>query len=156
MKLETPRFDSARILVLGDVMLDRYWHGTTSRISPEAPVPVVKVEELEESPGGAANVALNIAALGAACSLSGLIGRDREGEILTSVLEAAEIRCDFLPVADKPTITKLRVLSRHQQLIRLDFEQEFAQADAQGLAGKPQALIKDVDLLIFSITRKVR
>jgi D-beta-D-heptose 7-phosphate kinase/D-beta-D-heptose 1-phosphate adenosyltransferase len=150
MKLEIPRFDSARILVLGDVMLDRYWHGATSRISPEAPVPVVKVEDIADSPGGAANVALNIAALGAACSLSGLVGLDREGEILSTVLQSAGIRCDFLPIKDKPTITKLRVLSRHQQLIRLDFEENFSQQEASGLRDKLTSLLKNQDLVILS------
>ncbi len=154
MKLETPRFDSARILVLGDVMLDRYWHGATSRISPEAPVPVVKVEDIEDSPGGAANVALNIAALGAACSLSGLIGEDREGDLLTKALQSAGIHCDFLALSGKPTITKLRVLSRHQQLIRLDFEETFSQDESAGLQQKLQELLKTHDLLILSDYQK--
>ena len=154
MKLETPRFDSARILVLGDVMLDRYWHGATSRISPEAPVPVVKVEDIEDSPGGAANVALNIAALGAACSLSGLIGKDREGDLLTKALQSAGIHCDFLALSGKPTITKLRVLSRHQQLIRLDFEETFSQDESAGLQQKLQELLKTHDLLILSDYQK--
>ncbi len=74
MQLEFPKFDSARLLVVGDVMLDRYWHGETFRISPEAPVPVVNVQSAEESPGGAANVALNVAALGAAATVVGLVG----------------------------------------------------------------------------------
>jgi len=76
MKLSMPRFNQAPVLVVGDVMLDRYWHGGTSRISPEAPVPVVKVEQIEDRPGGAANVALNIAALGAPASLVGVTGDD--------------------------------------------------------------------------------
>lgn len=150
MKLEIPRFDNARILVLGDVMLDRYWHGATSRISPEAPVPVVRVEDIADSPGGAANVALNIAALGAACSLSGLVGVDREGEILNAALRSAGIHCDFLAIKGKPTITKLRVMSRHQQLIRLDFEERFSLSEATGLRDKLTALLKDQDLVILS------
>jgi D-beta-D-heptose 7-phosphate kinase/D-beta-D-heptose 1-phosphate adenosyltransferase len=154
MKLETPRFDSARILVLGDVMLDRYWYGATSRISPEAPVPVVKVEDIQDSPGGAANVALNIAALGAACSLSGMIGEDREGDLLTKVLQSAGVHCDFLALSAKPTITKLRVLSRHQQLIRLDFEEAFSQDESMGLQYKLQELLKKHDLLILSDYQK--
>ena len=76
MKLEMPRFDQARVLVLGDIMLDRYWEGGTSRISPEAPVPVVKVEQISDRPGGAGNVALNIAALGAQARLAGYTGDD--------------------------------------------------------------------------------
>ena len=125
MKLEIPKFDAARVLVVGDVMLDRYWHGATSRISPEAPVPVVKVGNAEDSPGGAGNVALNLAALGAAATLVGLVGLDEAGEELETRLRAAGVLCDFEKVADKPTITKLRIVSRHQQLIRLDFEEAF-------------------------------
>ena len=84
MKLDIPRFDATRVLVVGDVMLDRYWHGDTSRISPEAPVPVVKINNIEDSPGGAANVALNIAALGAACNLTGVVGDDAAGQSLNT------------------------------------------------------------------------
>jgi len=80
LKLVMPRFDRGQVLVVGDVMLDRYWHGPTSRISPEAPVPVVKVEQVEDRPGGAANVALNIAALGAGATLVGATGRDEAAE----------------------------------------------------------------------------
>ena len=82
MKLSMPRFDQAAVLVVGDVMLDRYWHGGTSRISPEAPVPVVKVEQIEDRPGGAANVALNIAALGSAAALVGVTGEDEARQSL--------------------------------------------------------------------------
>ena len=80
MKVSMPRFDQAAVLVVGDVMLDRYWHGGTSRISPEAPVPVVKVEQIEDRPGGAANVALNIAALGAPATLVGVTGQDEAAD----------------------------------------------------------------------------
>ena len=86
MKLSMPRFDQAPVLVVGDVMLDRYWHGGTSRISPEAPVPVVKVEQIEDRPGGAANVALNIAALGAPASLVGVTGDDEAADSLANRL----------------------------------------------------------------------
>lgn len=154
MKLEIPRFDATRILVVGDVMLDRYWHGDTSRISPEAPVPVVKIENIEDSPGGAANVALNIAALGAACSLTGVIGDDAAGQSLQQALTAAGIECDFHLSSDSPTITKLRVLSHHQQLIRLDFEEDFAIEDSELLNKKISALLKNVDLVILSDYKK--
>ncbi len=123
MKLDMPRFDQAQVLVLGDIMLDRYWEGGTSRISPEAPVPVVKVEQINDRPGGAANVALNIAALGAGAQLGGFTGDDEMADSLEDMLGAAGVHCGFTRVADHPTITKLRVLSRHQQLIRLDFEE---------------------------------
>jgi len=122
MKLQVPDFSTARVLVAGDLMLDRYWHGPTSRISPEAPVPVVKVESSEERPGGAGNVALNLAALGVSCSLVGVTGEDEAAGLLQKRLQNHQVNCCFIPLPDFTTITKLRVISRHQQLIRLDFE----------------------------------
>ena len=92
MKLSMPRYDQAPVLMVGDVMLDRYWHGGTSRISPEAPVPVVKVEQIEDRPGGAANVALNIAALGAPALLVGVTGRDEAAHSLADSLHAAGVQ----------------------------------------------------------------
>jgi D-beta-D-heptose 7-phosphate kinase / D-beta-D-heptose 1-phosphate adenosyltransferase len=150
MTIAMPRFDKAQVLVVGDVMLDRYWHGGTSRISPEAPVPVVKVEQIEDRPGGAANVALNIAALGAGVALLGLTGRDEAATVLVERLRAAQVECDFHAVADHPTITKLRVISRHQQLLRLDFEQPFAAAAAAALTGKAQAHMARMGAVILS------
>ena len=123
MKLSMPRFDLAKVLVIGDIMLDRYWQGGTSRISPEAPVPVVKVEQIHDRPGGAGNVALNIAALGAASTLRGITGDDEMADSLQDMLLGAGVSCAFHRVPDHPTITKLRVISRQQQLIRLDFEE---------------------------------
>ena len=136
MKLEMPPFQDARLLVIGDVMLDRYWHGAATRVSPEAPVPVVRVGNREDRPGGAGNVALNIAALGSAARLVGIVGKDETGKELSSRLNAAGVYCDFLESVDKPTITKLRVISQHQQLIRLDFEQPFQLPDIAGLQDK--------------------
>lgn len=128
MKITLSQFKAAHVLVVGDVMLDRYWHGITERISPEAPVPVVHVTEQDERPGGAGNVALNLAALGAGVSLIGRVGDDAAGQILQSKLEGAGIDCQFRHEPKKPTITKLRVLSQHQQLIRMDFEESFSQS----------------------------
>ena len=150
MKLEMPQFQHARLLVIGDVMLDRYWHGEASRVSPEAPVPVVKVGNREDRPGGAGNVALNMAALGSAVRLVGIVGNDETGLELLSRLNAAGVYCDFLQSADKPTITKLRVIGQHQQLIRLDFEQEFEAADIIGLQGKVKSLIGDSQVMVLS------
>jgi len=150
MKLEMPQFQHARLLVVGDVMLDRYWHGEASRVSPEAPVPVVKVGNREDRPGGAGNVALNMAALGSAVRLVGIVGNDETGLELLSRLNAAGVYCDFLQSADKPTITKLRVIGQHQQLIRLDFEQEFEAADIIGLQGKVKSLIGDSQVMVLS------
>ncbi|MBL4780754.1 MAG: bifunctional D-glycero-beta-D-manno-heptose-7-phosphate kinase/D-glycero-beta-D-manno-heptose 1-phosphate adenylyltransferase HldE [Porticoccaceae bacterium] len=150
MKVDMPRFDRAQILVVGDLMLDRYWQGPTSRISPEAPVPVVKVEQLEDRVGGAGNVALNIAALGAGASLVGVVGADDAAQALEARFRSAGIRTDFQVSFDKPTITKLRVISRHQQLLRLDFEEQFTAADTDQIAGKVEALLSDVSVLVLS------
>ena len=123
MRLSLPDFKNCRVLVVGDVMLDRYWHGATSRISPEAPVPIVRVQQQENRAGGAANVALNISALGVQTTLIGTVGEDEAAQTLKDLLSEQNIFCDFIALQEIPTITKLRVLSRHQQLIRLDFEE---------------------------------
>ncbi|HSG88982.1 MAG TPA: bifunctional D-glycero-beta-D-manno-heptose-7-phosphate kinase/D-glycero-beta-D-manno-heptose 1-phosphate adenylyltransferase HldE [Pseudomonadales bacterium] len=122
MALTLPRFDDARVLVCGDVMLDRYLSGPVTRISPEAPVPIVRVEDEDFRPGGAANVALGVAALGARCTLAGLVGDDEAADALEARLVAAGVDCALVRVPGWRTITKLRVLSRRQQLLRLDFE----------------------------------
>lgn len=116
------RLKSASVLVCGDLMLDRYWHGATTRISPEAPVPVVRIESREDRPGGAANVALNVAELGASVRLLGVVGNDDVALILRDLLEARGVGCAFQVSDGAATITKLRVLSQHQQLLRMDFE----------------------------------
>ncbi|MEM9103440.1 MAG: bifunctional D-glycero-beta-D-manno-heptose-7-phosphate kinase/D-glycero-beta-D-manno-heptose 1-phosphate adenylyltransferase HldE [Pseudomonadota bacterium] len=150
MKVKFPHFSQANILIVGDVMLDRYWHGGTSRVSPEAPVPVVKVDQIEERPGGAGNVALNISSLGSQVSLIGLTGCDEAATALQTSLEAANVRCDFQVLDDKPTITKLRVISRHQQLIRLDFEEPFHDAEDADLAVILDKNLPNSDAVIFS------
>ena len=149
MKLSMPRFDQAPVLVVGDVMLDRYWHGGTSRISPEAPVPVVKVEQIEDRPGGAANVALNIAALGAPASLVGVTGDDEAADSLANSLRGAGVRALFQRIAHQPTIVKLRVMSRHQQLLRIDFEEPFA-TDALALSAQVDELLEGIKVLVLS------
>ena len=150
MKLEMPPFQHARLLVIGDVMLDRYWHGSASRVSPEAPVPVVKVANREDRPGGAGNVALNIAALGSAVRLVGVVGDDETGLELYSRLKAAGVYCDFLQSEEKPTITKLRIISQHQQLIRVDFEKAFEASDIIGLQDKAKSLVDDSQVMVLS------
>ena len=150
MQLPAARFDRAQILVVGDVMLDRYWHGDTSRISPEAPVPVVRVDETDDRAGGAGNVALNLAALGAGASLISVVGADEAADVLRGQLKAANIRTDFQVAKAKPTITKLRVMSRHQQLLRMDFEQPFTAADSAELAAKAEAMLPSVGALVLS------
>mgnify|MGYP000847699413 CR=1 FL=1 len=150
MKIKLPEFDNAHVLVVGDVMLDRYWSGPTRRISPEAPVPVVKVERLEERPGGAANVALNVAALGAKSHLLGLTGNDEAADSLQDKMLGVGVSCDFLRLDSHPTITKLRVMSRNQQLLRLDFEDSFAEQDALPLTEKTKTALSDAGVLVLS------
>jgi D-beta-D-heptose 7-phosphate kinase/D-beta-D-heptose 1-phosphate adenosyltransferase len=150
MKLELPRFNHARVLVLGDIMLDRYWEGPTSRISPEAPVPVVRVEHITDRPGGAANVALNIAALGSASRLGGFCGDDERARSLQDMLAAAGVDCALTPLPGQATTTKLRVISRHQQLLRLDFEQPPLAPGNTSLAERLPALLEGCDMLVLS------
>ena len=113
---------TVRILVVGDVMLDRYWFGSADRISPEAPVPVVRVSQTENRLGGAANVALNIVKQGAQVTLLSVRGEDQEGEELESLLRANGIDSDFIIDKKLSTTIKTRVIARHQQLVRIDFE----------------------------------
>lgn len=148
--LSFPDLGRARILVAGDVMLDRYWTGATRRISPEAPVPVVHVEQVEDRPGGAANVALNLAALGARTVLVGVTGADEAADLLAERLSAQGIRALLHRRLEVPTITKLRVLSHHQQLIRLDFEQSLAPAETDLLPKRVGDALSDADLLLLS------
>ncbi len=150
MTIQIPSFESAHVLVAGDVMLDRYWSGPVSRISPEAPVPVVRIAETEERPGGAGNVALNIAALGAQATVLGIVGNDAPGEVLQQRLSAAGVTCLFERQADRPTVTKLRVLSRHQQLIRLDFEVDFAGFDTAQLRANFTAALTQTGAVVLS------
>lgn len=150
MKVTLPDFSRAGVLVVGDVMLDRYWHGPTSRISPEAPVPVVKVEQVEDRPGGAANVAMNIAALGAQSRLVGLTGVDEAASVLSASLSNVNVQCDFVALPGHPTITKLRVLSRSQQLLRLDFEEGFAGVDAEPMHQRIRQALPGLGALVLS------
>jgi len=151
MNIPFPDFYQARVLVLGDVMLDRYWHGGTSRISPEAPVPVVKIGEIEERPGGAANVALNISSVGAQVELLGLTGADEAASALDAKLKEHQVTCNFQRVTSVPTITKLRVMSRNQQLIRLDFEDPYDDINAlDALTQRFSNSIKGVGAVVLS------
>ncbi|GIU50331.1 bifunctional protein HldE [Shewanella sairae] len=150
MKISLPAFEKAKVLVVGDVMLDRYWAGPTARISPEAPVPVVKVEQLEDRPGGAANVAINIATLGGAASLAGIVGTDETADALTLGVQTLGVEPNWHKVAGKPTITKLRVMSRNQQLLRLDFEESYSQAESDELLVKTLPELDNVDVAVLS------
>ncbi|MDE1252526.1 bifunctional D-glycero-beta-D-manno-heptose-7-phosphate kinase/D-glycero-beta-D-manno-heptose 1-phosphate adenylyltransferase HldE [Vibrio aestuarianus] len=150
MKPILPDYSDAGVLIIGDVMLDRYWYGPTGRISPEAPVPVVKVENNEERPGGAANVAMNIASLGGHAHIVGLTGIDEPARVLTETLTALKVKCDFVALPNYPTITKLRVLSRGQQLIRLDFEDKFENTDPQLILSRMDQALPNVKAVILS------
>jgi D-beta-D-heptose 7-phosphate kinase/D-beta-D-heptose 1-phosphate adenosyltransferase len=121
--ISIPDFDRAKVLVVGDVMLDRYLFGGTGRISPEAPVPVVHVRQTDDRAGGAANVAVNLASLGVSTTLLGIVGKDDEAAALAKILDQEHIDCRFTAIADWPTTTKTRIQSRGQQLIRLDREE---------------------------------
>ncbi len=145
-----PDFTQARILVVGDIMLDRYLFGSTSRISPEAPVPIVHVDQTEERAGGAGNVALNIAELGANTTLVGLIGDDDEGKRLTDILSKHQVKCELLSLNNHRTISKLRVVSKNQQLIRLDFESKVAFEKIGRVEEKVEKLIDQHDVVILS------
>lgn len=150
MKIQVPSFDSVRALVVGDVMLDRYWSGTTSRISPEAPVPIVHVQSIEERPGGAGNVALNIIALGAQVDIISFCGQDQAGESLEKKLSDAGVGCYLCHMPKLPTPTKLRVLSLNQQLIRIDFEEPEHQYDYSQLKKLFAQRLEYADIVIFS------
>ena len=141
---------AARVLVVGDAMLDRYWHGAVDRISPEAPVPVVKVTREEERVGAAANVAYNIATLGAKASFLGVVGDDEPGHRLEAMLRQTGIATHLKRDAGLRTTVKLRVIGRHQQLLRMDFENE---PDHEALASQTQEfarLAPEHDAVLFS------
>ncbi len=148
MRASLPPFEHVRALVVGDLMLDRYWLGDTQRVSPEAPVPVVRVTRIEERAGGAGNVARNLAALGVSVELAGVVGVDEMGERLTQILVDAGVRCHFQHSAAHPTITKLRVISRNQQLLRLDFEERFDPMPALSSQALHEALKRSQVLLL--------
>lgn len=150
MKYQLPDYSSANVLVIGDVMLDRYMVGGTKRISPEAPVPVVNVTQTEDRAGGAANVAQSIVALGGRAKLLGLTGDDEAGTTLSKQLAQHAVESDFVRVKGVPTILKLRVLSHGQQLIRLDFEEPLHHCDSTVLLQKFAESVLDADVVILS------
>ena len=147
------RLTEARVLVVGDVMLDRYWWGNASRLSPEAPVPVVALKKVSNIPGGAGNVAANIAGLGAKVLLTGLIGSDDAGMSLRESLDNHNISVEFLISSEsRPTTTKTRVLVHNQQIARIDDEADAPLTDAEESAvlGRVRDIIADVDAVVLS------
>ncbi|MFA7504906.1 MAG: D-glycero-beta-D-manno-heptose-7-phosphate kinase [Burkholderiaceae bacterium] len=143
-------FSPARILVVGDAMLDRYWFGDVDRISPEAPVPVVRVRQFEERLGGAANVARNVASLGARATLVAIVGKDEPGDLLERMARGLGVQTRLARDARLPTTIKLRVIGRQQQLLRIDFEETPA---PEALASKLEAVrgaVGDCDVMVLS------
>ena len=149
-KLIIPDCSSAHVLVVGDVMLDRYWFGDVSRISPEAPVPVVHVQRTEERPGGAANVARNIASLGGKATLLSVVGDDEAGRSLAALLEKERVTTMFHKDPQLPTTVKLRVIGRQQQLLRIDFETPPSREVLKDKLGDFESLVDAVDVIILS------
>lgn len=150
MILDAEAFGRSRVLLVGDVMLDRYWSGGTERISPEAPVPIVGLRDFRDLPGGAANVALNVSALGTRCVLLGLTGDDEGAKRLRAALDATDVEHHLIAAAGSPTITKLRVLSRNQHLMRLDMEDGFAAADHASLVDAYERALGACDIVVLS------
>lgn len=148
--MNLPDTSQTRILVVGDVMLDRYWFGEVSRISPEAPVPVIKVERVEERPGGAANVARNCAALGARVSLLSVVGADEAGATLTRLMKESGIDVSLHEDAGLSTTVKLRAVARQQQLLRIDFENSPTHEVLQAKLAEFERRIDTCDVVILS------
>ncbi|MGV8898987.1 MAG: D-glycero-beta-D-manno-heptose-7-phosphate kinase [Burkholderiaceae bacterium] len=148
--MKLPTLDTTRILVAGDVMLDRYWFGDVNRISPEAPVPVVHVAKSEERLGGAANVARNVSALGAHAGLLGVVGQDEAGDAIARLLQDSAIHNFLQRDAATSTIIKLRVIGRQQQLLRIDFEKAPADDALRNKQAQFDALLPDYDVVVLS------
>jgi rfaE bifunctional protein kinase chain/domain len=147
---DLPSFADSRVLVVGDVMLDRYWFGEVNRISPEAPVPVVRIERREDRLGGAANVARNVAALGARAGLLGIVGADEAGQQVERLLEQASIDSRLNHDAAISTVIKLRVIGRQQQLLRIDFEEPPSDDVLRDKLTQFNALAPQYDVIVLS------
>lgn len=143
-------FSAARVLVAGDVMLDRYWFGDVSRISPEAPVPVVRIERCEERLGGAANVARNVIALGAYGSLLGVVGLDEAGNRLLELVDRLRVGGFLYRDPEVATVVKLRVIGRQQQLLRIDFERRPTEEVLRDKLSRFNALLPESDVVVLS------
>ena len=148
--MQSGDLSAVRLLIVGDVMLDRYWFGDVSRISPEAPVPVVKVERSEERPGGAANVARNAAALGAKVSLLALVGDDEPGVSLKRLMSEGGIDASLQVDEAVTTTVKLRVIGRQQQLLRIDFETTPSHEALRAKLSEFERRLPDCDAVVFS------
>lgn len=144
-------FSKLRVLVVGDLILDRYIQGTTERISREAPVPVVLTQATEERAGGAANTATNVAALGAQTTVIGFVGKDSEGENLRKLLDADSVQTELIESEHAETVVKARILSKNQQLLRLDRESgTYSGAELTRLHTRYEAYLDDADVVVLS------
>jgi rfaE bifunctional protein kinase chain/domain len=150
MKITQENLAKARVLVVGDVMLDRYWYGAVDRISPEAPVPIVRILREEERSGGAANVAVNVVTLGAQSSLLTVVGDDEASHKLEALMAGTGVRTYFGRDADLKTTVKLRVIGRQQQLLRLDFENTPKTEVLATQTAKFTELLAEHDVVLFS------
>jgi len=149
-KANRAQFAKTSLLVVGDVMLDRYWFGDSDRISPEAPVPVVQVSKVDERLGGAANVARNVAALGANTTILGVVGEDEAGNRIGELLKQSGVNSQLEVDPKVPTTVKLRVIARQQQLIRLDFEETPSQTALEQKLARFEKALDTADVLILS------
>ena len=149
-KANRAQFAKTNLLVVGDVMLDRYWFGDSDRISPEAPVPVVQVSKVDERLGGAANVARNVAALGANTTILGVIGEDEAGARIGELLKQSGVNSQLEVDPKVPTTVKLRVIARQQQLIRLDFEETPSQTALEQKLARFEKALGTADVLVLS------
>lgn len=140
---------NTRVLVVGDVMLDRYWHADTERISPEAPVPVAKINTIQDRPGGAANVAQNISILDGLVTLVGVTGNDAESVVLEELLAASDVELGLIKSEQLRTTAKIRVVSRSQQLLRLDFD-DGADANSEQVVSAVADKISACDIVLLS------
>lgn len=147
------KFANVRVAVIGDVMLDRYWWGTVSRISPEAPVPVLKLERVTATAGGAANVAANVASLGARAILIGAIGTDEGGKMLPQILAESNVSADFLvALPNRPTTTKTRIVAHQQHVVRIDDEiaEPLDERNAEIMWQRIERILPEIDVVILS------
>ena len=148
--ISIPDFSTSRVLVIGDLMLDVYLHGSTSRISPEAPVPIVRVDREEIRVGGAGNVALNVAALGARSSILALVGCDAHATTLQNMIAASGTHTELISTAGKSTILKKRVISKNHQLLRIDYETAFDAEDSGHLLAVLEQSLPNIDVVVLS------
>ena len=144
-----PDYHGCHVAVIGDIMLDRYFYGDVSRISPEAPVPIVNVQREEQLPGGAANVAVNLSSLGVSASLAGVVGDDNDGKQLQTQLESIDINCQFNRSAES-TIVKTRVMGGQQQLLRMDFEKHFPSSDWPATWESAKTFLSNAKVIVLS------